>query len=60
MDRAELIEALRDEQRVDGKEQVVVIRTDKQLLPNAEYIFDFDVAGDWKIVLRPTMLHVES
>jgi len=58
MNRIELIEALREEGV--GEQQMVVIRTDKQLLPNADYVFELEVDLDATIALRPTMRRVES
>jgi len=62
----ELCEALDDaveelDTKSPGKRVVVVIKTDRQLLPNAEYIFEMNVDEEAsKIILRPTMRHIES
>ena len=54
MNRKELIEALQAEELVDGEQQKVVIKTTKQLLPNASYEFELEVEDDYTIVLTPT------
>jgi hypothetical protein len=59
VNRKELIEVLEDEQLMES-EQLVVIRTDKQLLPNADYVFAIEVDDDFTIAFRPTMRRVES
>jgi hypothetical protein len=59
VNRIELIDELRDKELIGGQ-QTVVIRTDKQLLPNANYVFQVEQPDDYTIVLRPTMRRVES
>ena len=58
MNRVELLMLLAEEERVDMVEQKVLIRTEKQLLPNATYEFEFHVenGAQGPIILSPTTL----